>query len=101
MSKRLTIPADSTYTFEVHVAGRAQNGDSAGYQISGVIKNVGGVVSLIGTTLTPVVREDVAIWNAVVAADAGNSSLSIKASGSANTPVRWVATVRTTEVVLP
>lgn len=101
VSKLLTIPADSTYTFEVHVAGRSQTGDSAGYQISGVIKNVGGVVSLVGTTLTPMVREDVAIWNATVTADTANNSLSIKASGTANTPVRWVATVRTTEVVFP
>ncbi len=100
-SKLLTIPADSTYTFEIHVAARSQAGSSAGYKICGVIKNVGGIVSVVGTPVMPVVMEDVASWNVTVTADAANNSLSIKASGSPNTPVRWVATVRTTEVVFP
>lgn len=100
-SKLLTIPADSTYTFEIHVAGRSQNGNSAGYKICGVIKNVGGTVSFVGTPVMPVVMEDVASWNVTAIADTANTSLSIQAIGSANTPVRWVATVRTTEVVFP
>lgn len=101
VSKLLTIPADSTYTFDIHVAGRSQTGASAGYKICGVIKNVGGTVSFVGTPVIPVVMEDVASWNVTVTADTANNSLAIQASGSLNTPVRWVATVRTTEVVFP
>ena len=44
------------------------------------------------------VGEDVAGWDATVEADDVNGALAIKVTGTAGITIRWVATVRTTEV---
>ena len=42
-----------------------------------------------------------AAWNATVAADDANDALVIQVNGAAGTTIRWVATVRTAEVIFP
>jgi hypothetical protein len=97
-SQRMIVPTNSTWAFDVLVTGRASNGNSAAYQIRGAIKNNAGTTSILGTPTFSLLAEDVAAWNASVAADNVNQALTVSVSGSAGTSMRWVATVRTVEV---
>lgn len=94
---RMDIPSGSTWTFEVQVVGRNTLGDSAGYVFSGVIENIGGATALVAAVNKTILAEDVPAWDASVVADNANDALIIKVAGDTST-VRWVATVRTTEV---
>lgn len=99
--ERMTIPSGAAWTFDVLIIGRTQAGATAGYNIRGVIENVGGVTALVGALNVAFANEDVAAWNATVAADDANDALVIQVNGAAGTTIRWVATVRTTEVIFP
>ncbi len=98
LGQRITIPDGRTMTFQILVTARDISGNSAGYRFEGVIKNVGGTVSLVGGgPLTPVMtKEDVSSWDARVVADDTNDALVIEVKGDSG--VRWVAAVRTAEV---
>lgn len=98
-SQRMTIPNNSVWSFEILVAGRTNSGNAGGgYRITGVIENAGGTVTFIGTPVVTVLGEDVAAWNVVVTADNTLDALTISASGTTGTTIRWVATVRTAQV---
>lgn len=100
-TQRLRIPAESTWTFDILVSARTDAGASAGYRVTGVIRNNAGATSLVGTPIKTVLGEDIAIWDVFVEADNVNDALAVKAYGVGTpvVPTRWVATVRTTEVV--
>jgi len=91
----LTIAQGRTLAFDALVVGRSNDGESAGYHIRGVVENVGGTVSLIGTPLKTVLGEDDPNWD--VQALTGFGALVIQVRGNGET-IRWVATVRTAEV---
>jgi hypothetical protein len=93
----MTIPTGATWTFEIQVAARSSGGNSAGYLFSGVIENVSGTTAIVGTINKTVLADDAGTWDANVLADNTNDALIIQVNGD-NTSVRWVATVRTTEV---
>jgi hypothetical protein len=96
---RMTIPINTIWTFDIIVAGRTAAGNAGGgYRVVGVIENAGGVVTFIGTPTVSVLGEDVAAWNLVVTADNTNDALTISASGTTGTTIRWVAVVRTAQV---
>jgi hypothetical protein len=95
--QRLTVATNSTWTFDVLVTGRTAGGNSAGYQIRGVIKNIGGVATIVGSPTFTLLAEDVSAWDASVAAL--NQALSIRVNGFGGATIRWVATVRTAEVI--
>jgi hypothetical protein len=98
-TERMTLPPDSTWTFDILVAARSSGGSAAGYEIKGVIENQGGVTSFVGVPTVTALGEQVAAWNADVEADNANDALAIKVTGAAATTIRWVATVRTVEVI--
>jgi hypothetical protein len=97
----MTLPINGEWAFDILVLGRASAGASAGYQIKGMIANVGGASTfLVGTPTVTILTENFATWNATVEADAANQALVIKVTGDpgGNNPVRWVASLRTVEV---
>jgi hypothetical protein len=97
-TERITIAADRALSIDILVVAKAGNGQSAGYAIRGVIKNVTGTVSFVGTPTVTVLGEDVAAWNVTVEADDTNDALVVKATGSGIvTTIHWVAAVRTAE----
>ena len=76
-------------------------GAGSGYaipQIQGVIENVGGTTSFIGSPTVTELGEDNAAWGVAVEADDGNDALVIKVTGASAVWIRWVASVRTVEV---
>jgi len=97
-TRRLTIAAGRTVTFDILVVARTEAGASAGYHFLGVIENHAGTTSFIGTPQKTVLGEDVASWDANVIADNANNALVIRVIGAAATTIRWVATARTVEV---
>lgn len=100
-TQRMKIPVEGTWTFDILVSARTDAGASAGYRITGVIRNNAGATSFTGVPAVTVLAEDIGAWNVWVEADNVNDALVIKASavGTPTAATRWVATVRTTEVV--
>ena len=88
-------------SFEALVVARTDNagGKSAGYRVTGLVENVGGTTSFVGTPTVTVLGEDNAAWGLTVQADDTNDALVFKGTGEASTAIRWVATVKTAEVL--
>lgn len=97
VGERLTIPVGATWLFDLLIVARSATGNSSGWQVRGVIENVGGTVSKIGTFPKTAIGEDVTSWAVDINADNVNDCLSVKATGDTSN-IRWVATVRTAEV---
>ena len=98
--ERLTVAEGRTLTFDILVVARSDGGASAGYTVQGVIENVGGTTGFIGTPTMVELGKD-ADWTVAIQDDDPNGALSIQVTGSADTDIRWVATVRTSEVAWP
>lgn len=100
---RMTIAADTVWTFDVMVVGTEQGcANSYSYRITGCIENDGGTTSMLCTTRT-LYCEDDPNFDAQAIADNANDALVIEVmdAGTSNRTVRWVATVRTAEVTFP
>jgi len=98
-SRRLTLANGRTMTFDILIVGRSTAGKSAGYRIQGVIENVGGTTTFVGSPTVSILGEDDTAWGAQVVADNTNDALSIQVQGNTGDSVGWVAVVRTAEVV--
>ena len=99
-SERINIADGQTVAYEFQIAARSSGNQSAGYQGSGVIENVSGTVISLGYAVTMEI-EDNTSWSILISADNTNNALVIKVTGANSTNIRWVATVRTTEVTFP
>jgi hypothetical protein len=99
-AERITLAADRVMTFDILVVAshRFGGGSSAGYQVAGVIRNIGGVTAFVGTPIKTVLGENVAGWDVQVEADDALDALVVKVQGSNASTIRWVAAVRTVEV---
>jgi hypothetical protein len=62
-----------------------------------VIKNAASTTAFVGTPTVTALGEDDAAWDAQVGADDPNDALTITVQGNGE-DIRWVATVRTSEV---
>jgi hypothetical protein len=100
-SRRIRVPADSAWTFEISIAARDGGTSSAAYLVRGTIENNAGVTAFPVPPVIDILNEDVAAWGVQLIADDANDALVVRVTGSIAAPVRWVATVRTTEVVFP
>jgi hypothetical protein len=98
-SRRMSVPTDGAWTFDLIIIAASAT-DYAGYQIRGVIGNAGGLVALLGTPVKTVLYESDSTWDAAVEADLGAAALTVKVRGAAGQTIRWVASVRTVELIL-
>jgi len=96
---RLTLADGRTLTFDILVAGRTSAGESGGYRCYGVIERVVDTTTLLGSSCQALGEDDIA-WDVRVFADNSSMALSVQVMGNGET-IRWVATVRTTEVSYP
>jgi hypothetical protein len=97
-SERLVLESGRTLTFDILVVARTPGGQSAGYSAQGIIENYAGFTNFIGTPTVTTLGED-RDWDVVVEADDTNDALVIKVVDEQDYNVRWVATVRTVEVM--
>jgi hypothetical protein len=104
--RRISMPTGSTWTFEILVVARSQNAGEfgtsqrAGFRIWGVINHDGSGTHLDfgdGQVLYPPGSP----WAAYAMADNVNNALVVKVVGDSRIALRWVATVRTAEVMWP
>ncbi len=97
----LTIPEDMTMTFDIQVTGSTSGGVLvAGYRFEGVAQNY-DAINILQWSNKSILHEDVLSWDANLSANDINGSLDIVVTGEAGQAIRWVATVRTTEVIFP
>jgi|AACY02.16.fsa_nt_gi hypothetical protein len=95
----IATETDKTYTLLTTVAARRTGGsagsagDSAGYELFGAFKNVGGTLSQVGTT-TIVAKEDQAAWAADFAVS--GTDIQVSVTGAADNDVSWVIHTRET-----
>jgi hypothetical protein len=101
VSQQMKLRRNSTWTFEVLVTGRSAVGAGAGFRLQGVIENQAGVVRLIEDVVaTPVMtKSELAGASATAQADDAHDALVIKVFTPAFTSAKWVAAVRTAEVI--
>jgi hypothetical protein len=102
IGQRMKVPPGAVWTFDILVvASSAEPGFVAGYQIRGMAANLFGVTAELGPLEKTVFRETLPAWDVVVEGDDLHSALVIRAMGTSSTgkPVRWVASVRTVEVI--
>jgi hypothetical protein len=99
-STRLTIPSGKVMSFMVNVSGVNSTGTSGSMFVrQGMIKNVTGTTSLIGSIIS--VGTDIesnALTNVAITADNANSALQINVTGIATETWRWTARVDAVEI---
>jgi hypothetical protein len=98
IGSRATIPTSTTWSFRALVTGKTAAGASAGYQIVGLIENIGGTTAFVGVPIVTVLGEDAAAWDCVATADNANDALAVTVTGAAATTIRWVARIDLTQV---
>jgi hypothetical protein len=96
---RIWVAANRALTFEIQVIGTSDSLVTAGFRIRGVLKNSCGTMTMVGAT-GDILGKDAgaASWNAVAEVDDTNDALAVAVTGAAGINIRWVASVRTTEV---
>ncbi len=97
-SSQLNIPNNTVWNFVAHVSSLSSTGDAGAYELKGLIKNIGGTTSIVGSVQVSAIAEDQAAWDVSASADATNNALSINVAGANATDIRWVASVRITQV---
>ena len=100
-NNQVVLPNNAAYAFDgIVVARRQASGgtDSAAWKIEGLIRREANAASttLVASTVTAI--SNVPGWTLALSADTTNGALAITATGAAATNIRWVATVRTSEV---
>jgi len=94
------FPAASVFGFVGTVVCRSTANDVSMWQISGVLKNSSGTVSMVGSTVAaPVQDAGLAASAVVLSADNVNKCLAITVTGIAGVTTTWTASVDTTERV--
>ncbi len=98
-SGRITLAEERAFSYQIQVTARQDDGSNHAYYVAEGIayRNTSGNITLIGNTVTAK-HESNSDWDFTVAADTTNQSLKLSAVGVAATNIRWVASVRLTEV---
>ncbi len=97
--RRMNVPLDGAWGFNILLVGHANTGTTVSYELKGTVKNVAGTVTIVGTPTVILVGGDTTATTAAVEGDSLNDALVIKVTGLPSTPFRWVASVRTVEIV--
>lgn len=104
-SDRITIPVDATSSFRGYVTARQTGGgtgtagDSKGWYIEGVIKNVGGSVTMINSSVTTMGEETATTaWSVTLTAITPSNALAIEFTGEADKDISVLGHVYLTTV---
>jgi len=105
-TQRITIEEARAVTFDIQVVAISDGASAnfaAGFHIRGIIRRFDPInsINIIGTPIKEVLGVETGAWDVNVSADVPNNALKVTVTGDPTRPVRWVATVRTTEVQFP
>ena len=99
---RAALPANSNWNFEIQLAARRTDatGGNAGYRFVGtIIRDASNAsTAFIGSPSKTILGETNGAWNADVVADTTNGALRLNVTGETGKTIRWVATVRISQV---
>jgi hypothetical protein len=99
---QVILPNDSTFIFSGQLVARntGSDTDSMVWEFSGGIRRgtFSSTTTLIGTPIITLIASDGSAWTVALTADTTNGGLAVTVTGEAAKTIRWVATVRTTEV---
>jgi len=98
-SNRFTIASGAVYTFVATcVAKRTDSqGEVAGFEVKGVIKNISGTTSIQGTNVSTELG-GTSGWALDLVADDTNDALAVKVTGEASKTIRWSVKVELVKV---
>lgn len=100
--ERIQLPVDSVMAFNVQIVASTRGPSAAGYELKGLVQNRDGNMAFIGTPAKTILGESATGFDARVTNTFGISALQIKVKGinlGNSDNVKWVAVVRTSEVV--
>ena len=103
-SARMVVPDDTTWAFDALIVARLGTQQaSAAYNVFGCIDNESGTVALVGSVQKGTPIEDnpnASDWDVQFTADDTNDSLKLEVKGGTGLggTIRWVATVRISQV---
>ena len=94
------LPNNSSFAFTGQVCCHDTGGNASMWNVSGLIKNSGGTVSLVGSTVgTPVQDAGLAATVLSLSADNVNKCLAVNVTGIATFTIGWTCHINTTERV--
>lgn len=104
-SNRLLVEPNSSMAFIITLIARRTDSfsnEGAVYEIRGGIDRSNTVVStrLIGIPSTTIISVDNPSWDIKVSADGINGSLQVMVKGETSKTIRWVANIKTVEVMV-
>lgn len=100
-NQRMIVPDGATWTFNIMVVARSTTGASAMWEFKGMVETVGTITTVRYATPTQTFIEGSATgWTASVPTG-GALVINVNSGTANNANVRWVASVRTTEVTNP
>jgi len=98
--ERMVVPDNGTWALDVLVVARDELGNSAAWRLQGAAQNNAGTTVMLAppikTSLGAIFPGE---WDVNLFAPATNGVLTVQATGVDATEIRWVTTVRTSEVV--
>lgn len=99
-ASQFSIPFNVSATFDVLVTARRTNGWSKAWRLSGLIKSIGGVTSIVGAANKTVIAADsnTGSWDVSATADSTHEALVITVTGESGVNIRWHAKVDASEV---
>ncbi len=98
VSRRMTLANNAAWTFEMMIVARSSTDEVAGYRQLGVVWNINGQL-FFSPEPKETLFETIASWDAESTISMANDVFQVKVTGSAGKNVRWVASVRTVEVI--
>jgi len=98
-SARLTIASGTSFAYSgLLVVRETSTGDTKGIKFDGIIKNVSGTTTLVGSTNTTM-GQDVGAWVLAITADDTNDALVFKVTGQNSKTLHWHTQLQTSEVI--
>jgi hypothetical protein len=95
---QITAQSDSCITFDGTITAMQNGAQSyASWRVEGLLVNDGGTTTLANSATT--VIDNQSSWGMALSADNTNNSLAITVTGEASHNIRWVANIRTSEVI--
>jgi hypothetical protein len=101
-SNTFVLPNNATFNFDIQVVARRTDttGEHGAWHFSGCISRdaTAATTALVGTVGKTTVAKTTDAWDCNVTADATNGRMVVTVTGQAAKTIRWVATVKITEV---
>lgn len=102
-TNQVVLPNTAAFVFVAMISARDSSGNMASWEVKGAIKRGANAAAtaIVGTPTVTSIAADAGAsgWVIAASADTTNGALAITATGAAATSIKWVAQVRTVEVV--